>query len=91
MANLVKTEQIICDNENKEYNFDRYSFETRSQISTQETSVTVDFGENKIYGDRIAYGSWYDIEVDECIEFLRTLKPHEIKRDFSSLINQLSN
>ncbi|MBG9730771.1 hypothetical protein ABD87_14830 [Lysinibacillus sphaericus] len=85
---LKNSEQGIYQYENEEFDFDRYCFVTCSQISTKETSVIVDFKTNEIYGDRIAYGSWYDIEWDDCIELLKTLEPHEILRDFSSLINQ---
>jgi len=85
---LKYNEQLIDNSENKEYDFDRYNFDTYSQIATKETSIVVDFINNEISGDRVAYGSWYDIEVDECIELLETLQPHEILRDFSDLINQ---
>lgn len=87
MEKLVKYEQIIDDNEIKNYDFDRYIFETRSQIATKETSVIVDFHNNEISGDRIGYGSWYDIKIEECIELLNTLNRNDIKRDFSRIIN----
>lgn len=72
--------------ENKEYDFDRYNFIKKRPLSTHETSVVVDFKMNKITGDTIAYGSWYDIELQECIEYLKTLQSNEIKRDFNKLI-----
>lgn len=87
MIKSVKYEQVIDDSENKNYDFDRYTFETRSQIATKETSVIVDFHKNEISGDEIAYGSWYDIEIEDCIKLLNTLNPNDIKRDFSRIIN----
>lgn len=87
MIRLVNVELINCIIEGKKYDYERYNFEERTPFSTKETSVTVDFGDNKIFGDRIAYGEWGNIELDECIKFLKTLKPNEIYRDFSSLIN----
>ncbi|MCU5064874.1 hypothetical protein OB986_27120 [Bacillus cereus] len=74
--------------ENKEYDFDRYNFIKKRPLSTHETSVVVDFKRNEITGDTIAYGTWYDIELQECIEYLKTLQPSEIKRDFKYLIVQ---
>ncbi|PFX43688.1 hypothetical protein COL24_05350 [Bacillus toyonensis] len=86
MITLKYSEPVKGIYENKEYDFDRYDFIKKRPISTHETSVIVDFIGNKITGDTIAYGSWYDIELQECIEYLKTLQPSEILRDFSHLI-----
>ncbi len=72
--------------ENKEYDFDRYNFIKKRPLSTHETFVVIDFKNNKITGDTIAYGSWYDIELEECIDYLKTLQSNEIKRDFSDIL-----
>ena len=72
--------------ENEKYDFDRYNFIKRTPLSTQEISIIVDFKENEITGDTIAYGSWYDLELEECIDYLITLQPSEIKRDFTDLL-----
>jgi hypothetical protein len=35
----------------------------------------------------IAFGSWYDLELDECIEYLKIVKEqNKMKRDFSKFI-----
>ncbi|EJS44929.1 hypothetical protein ICG_06117 [Bacillus cereus BAG1X1-3] len=86
MITLKYSEPVKGTYENKEYDFDRYDFIKKRPISTHETSVFVDFIGNKITGDTIAYGSWYDIELQECIEYLKTLQPSEILRDFNHLI-----
>lgn len=86
MAKFINSEQIIYTQGSKKIDIDRYDFETRSK----ETSVIVNFSENKIYGDRIAFGEWYEIELEECIELLKTLEPHEVIRDFNSLIMKLT-
>ncbi|MEB9975321.1 hypothetical protein P4K82_27940 [Bacillus cereus] len=86
MITLKYSEPVKGTYDNKEYDFDRYDFIKKRPISTHETSVYVDFIGNKITGDTIAYGSWYDIELQECIEYLKTLQPSEILRDFNHLI-----
>ncbi|PET92225.1 hypothetical protein CN527_30805 [Bacillus cereus] len=86
MIKFESSEQIKGTYENKEYDFDRYNFIKKRPLSTHETSVVVDYKNNEITGDTIAYGSWYDIELEECIDYLKTLQPNEIKRDFSDIL-----
>lgn len=88
MLKLESTEQIQGVYENRKYDFDRYNFIARSPIATKEISVVVDFVNDEISGDTIAYGSWYDIEIIECIELLETLQPCDIKRDFKRIIEK---
>lgn len=88
MTILESNEQIQGVYDNREYDFDRYNFVTRSPLATKEFSIVVNFLNGEITGDVIAYGSWYDIETVECIELLETLKPSEIKRDFKSIIEK---
>ncbi|MGX5430317.1 hypothetical protein [Bacillus cereus] len=82
--------KTICDvdryYENEKYDSDRYNFIKRTPLSTQEISIVVDFKENEITGDILVYGFWDQLELDECIKFLKTLQPSEIKRDFNRLI-----
>lgn len=91
MTILESTEQIKGIYNNQKYDFDRYNFITRSPLATKEVSVIVDFTNNEISGDEIAYGSWYDIETIECIELLETLNPFDIKRDFNKIIKGIEN
>ena len=86
MAKLKDVSQQIFEHEGKKHNYDWYRFIATTPLSTQEISVYVDFQNNEITGDRIAYGSWDDIEAAECIEFLQTLQPDQINRDFTELI-----
>lgn len=86
MIKLESSEQLKGTYENKKYDFDRYNFIKKRPISTHEISIVVDFKRNKITGDTVAYGSWYDLELEECIDYLKTLQPSEIKRDFKKLI-----
>lgn len=89
MITFDSNEQIKGTYENKEYDFDRYNFIKRRPLSTHEISIVVDFKRNEITGDTVAYGSWYDLDLEECIDYLKTLQPSEIKRDFSDLLAQV--
>ncbi|MED1107728.1 hypothetical protein [Bacillus paramycoides] len=86
MIKLESSEQIKGTYDNKEYDFDRYNFIIKPGFTEKEISIDVDFEGNKITGDIIAYGEWGNLELEECINYLKTLKPSEIKRDFNHLI-----
>ena len=88
MTILESTEQIKGIYDNQKHDFDRYNFITRSPLATKEISVVVDFANDEISGDKIAHGSWCDIEITECIELLETLKPCDIKRNFKSILKR---
>ncbi|MDT2542585.1 hypothetical protein [Lactococcus petauri] len=86
----VSCVETIKDTQNNKYDFDRYNLEIKTGLSTKEVSVQVSFIENEdeiITGDIIAFGSWYDLELDECIEYLKIVKEqNKMKRDFSKFI-----
>ncbi|MEH6889315.1 hypothetical protein V7024_06190, partial [Bacillus sp. JJ864] len=91
MIKFESSEQIKGTYDDQEYDFDRYNFTVRPVFTEKETSVVVNFKKNTITGDQIAFGSWYDIELEECIECLNTLQPNEIKRDFTHIIEKEIN
>lgn len=86
----VSSVETIKDTQNNKYDFDRYNLEIKTGLSTKEVSVQVSFIENEdeiITGDIIAFGSWYNLELDECIEYLKIVKEqNKMKRDFSKFI-----
>ena len=86
----VSSVETIKDTQNNKYDFDRYNLEIKTGLSTKEVSVQFSFIENEdeiITGDIIAFGSWYDLELDECIEYLKIVKEqNKMKRDFSKFI-----
>lgn len=86
----VSSIETIKDTQNNKYDFDRYNLKIKTGLSTKEVSVQVSFIENEdeiITGDIIAFGSWYDLELDECIEYLKIVKEqNKMKRDFSKFI-----
>lgn len=67
------TEMQGVDN-NKKYDFDLYEIEARSPMATREISLTVDFIEKKVSGDIIAFGDWYDLDIESVNELLNQLK-----------------
>lgn len=86
----VSSVETIKDTQNNKYDFDRYNLKIKTGLSTKEVSVQVSFIENEdeiITGDIIAFGSWYNLELDECIEYLKIVKEqNKMKRDFSKFI-----
>lgn len=86
----VSSVETIKDTQNNKYDFDRYNLEIKTGLSTKEVSVQVSFIENEdeiITRDIIAFGSWYHLELDECIEYLKIVKEqNKMKRDFSKFI-----
>lgn len=86
----VSSVETIKDTQNNKYDFDRYNLKIKTGLSTKEVSVQVSFIENEdeiITGDIIAFESWYDLELDECIEYLKIVKEqNKMKRDFSKFI-----
>lgn len=90
MIKLISNEQIKGTHDNTKVDFDRYNIEIKSQISTKEYSVVVDFLNEEITGDCVAYGSWFDIELDECLELLKeVLKDNEPIRKLDYIIDNL--
>ena len=70
------TEMQGVDN-NKKYDFDLYEIEARSPMATREISLIVDFIEKKVSGDIIAFGDWYDLDIESVNEILKQLKKEE--------------
>lgn len=70
MIKLIRAEQIKTEIEGEKVDFDRYNIEVKSQLSTKQYSIVVDYLNNEITGDCVAFGSWFDIELDECLELL---------------------
>lgn len=71
MIELISSMQIKRNGDNEKLDFDRYDIEIKSQLSTKEYSIIVDFLDEDITGECVAYGMWYDIEQNECIELLQ--------------------
>lgn len=59
-------------------------------MATKEYSVVVDFLNEEVTGDCIAYGLWTDIEIENCIELLEFVSDrNQPKRDFKHIIEKL--
>lgn len=64
-------------NNHQKYDFDLYQIEACSPMSTREITLTVDFIEKKVSGDIIAFGDWYDLDIESVNEILKQLKKEE--------------
>lgn len=68
-------------------NFDTYFVEWYTGLSTKEYTIFVDFERGAITGDVIAYGEWFDIDLDECVKVLNYVtKQGKIRRPFHHLL-----
>lgn len=86
MIEYKSTETINEEINGEEVNFDRYDFVERTLLSTKEVSIVVDFKNEEITGDCVAYGDWYDLDFEECTVFIDHLNKHNLAtRDFSSI------
>lgn len=73
MLKVVSSENMDFLHEGKIVDFDRYNLEEQSQISTKQISIVIDFKNEEISGDIVAHGDWYDLSVDECLEYIRVI------------------
>ena len=89
MIKLESTEQIKGIYNNRNIDWDRYTIEVSTAMATKEFSVVVDFINEEITGDCIAYGLWFDIETEDCMELLKTIfETNKPKRDFKHIIEK---
>ena len=65
---------------------DVYRIDERRPMTTREISVMVDFEKGEITGDCIAYGEWYDLDIEECKEILKAIPKKERLRDYEYLL-----
>ena len=84
---------VVLSNENmnflyegKQVDFDRYNLEERTQISTKQISIVVDFKNEEISGDIVAHGGWYDLSLDECLEYIKVVD--NPIRNFDSIVKK---
>lgn len=68
-----------------EVDIDRYEFEDISRLSSKDVSIIVNFNEDVIQGDIVAFGDWYDLEYEECVHYLNLLDKKDIIRDFEAI------
>lgn len=73
MKKIVVSEKIQAFVDGQQVDLDRYQFEEQSGLSTKEVSVVIDFENEEIAGDCIAYGGWFELSVDECLEYIQSI------------------
>lgn len=90
MIKVESIEQIKGIYDNTNIDLDRYTIEVSTAMATKEYSVVVDFLNEEVTGDCIAYGLWFDIEIEDCIELLEFISDrNKSKRDFKHIIEKL--
>lgn len=66
----ISAEQIIDD-----YNdLDIYTIEYSTQFNTNQVSIVINFREELIGGEKVAYGMWYDIDEQETMQYLALIE-----------------
>jgi len=73
MKKFIASQNIQAFVDGQKLDLDRYDFEEQSPLSTKEVSVVIDFENEEIEGDCIAYGGWYELSVDECLEYIQSI------------------
>lgn len=68
----------------KLYDYDYYHFEERTGLSSKEYQVVVDFEEQEIIGEGVAFGGFITLDEDECISLLNYID--EPIRDFDGIV-----
>jgi len=53
---------------------DYYTLSDSSPMSTKEIDIYIDYREDTIRGDQIAYGSWDDIPEEELYDFVQQME-----------------
>lgn len=90
MIKVESIEQIKGIYDNTNIDLDRYTIEVSTAMATKEYSVVVDFLNEEVTGDCIAYGLWFDIEIEDSIELLEFISgSNKSKRDFKHIIKKL--
>lgn len=70
--------------------YDNYFVELRTGLSIKQYTIVVDFVEKFITGDVIAYGDWFDIDLDECLHVLNLVKEQDrLVSDYNHLLNHI--
>lgn len=71
MKKIIASQNIQAFVDGQKLDLDRYDFEEQSTLSTKEVSVVIDFENEEIAGDCIAYGEWFELSVDECLAYIQ--------------------
>ncbi|SDL36587.1 hypothetical protein [Lacicoccus qingdaonensis] len=74
MKKIVASQNIQAFVDGQKVDLDRYDFEEQSALSTKDVSVVIDFENEEITGDCIAYGGWFELSVDKCLEYIQSIE-----------------
>lgn len=88
MRKVVSSSKMQFEQEGKTFDYDIYELEYRTQISIRQITIVVDFKNEEIIGDIVAHGSWYDLTIEECLEYIEIIdKPI---RNFDHIIEKIT-
>ncbi|MGO3710325.1 hypothetical protein [Vagococcus salmoninarum] len=74
--------------QNKDENYDTYFVVSYSGLSTKEYTIFVDYKNERITDDVIAYGDWFDISLTDCLTILDSVsKKEKLRRPYSQLLS----
>jgi hypothetical protein len=86
MFKVVSSNKMQFEQNGKSFDYDIYELEYQTQISTKQITIVVDFKNEEITGDIVAHGNWYDLTIEECLEYIEIIdKPI---RNFDHIIDK---
>lgn len=86
MFKVVSSNKMQFEQNGKSFDYDIYELEYQTQISTKQITIVVDFKNEEITGDIVAHGSWYNLTLEECLDYIELIdKPI---RNFDQIIEK---
>lgn len=86
MFKVVSSNKMQFEQNGKSFDYDIYELEYQTQISTKQITIVVDFKNEEITGDIVAHGSWYNLTLEECLDYIELIdKPI---RNFDEIIEK---
>lgn len=71
----MRNYEIISEQIIDEYsNLDIYTLTYSTAFNTNQVSIVINYVEELIGGDKIAYGSWFDLDEQEAMKYIEIIK-----------------
>lgn len=82
MFKVVSSNKMQFEQNGKSFDYDIYELEYQTQISTKQITIVVDFKNEEITGDIVAHGSWYNLTLEECLDYIELIdKPMQFQNN----------
>ena len=86
MFKVVSSNKMQFEQNGKSFDYDIYELEYQTQISTKQITIVVDLKNEETTGDIVAHGSWYNLTLEECLDYIELIdKPI---RNFDQIIEK---